>query len=160
MLLEGICQGRHALDVGGVAVVILLRLGGHAREGVRVDLACARRYVGDAAAGKACRHALGEERQIAQRQKAAVALPECDPGLAAKAHQAQVLKIAHDGAGEVALEEVRLRAGRIGAGCLGAIAQGGNRASVHAATASGAALVGQDHAEVLDGLLDPAIACG
>ena len=127
---------------------------------MRVDLAGARRHVGDAAAGKARRHALGEERQIAQRQKAAVALAERDPRLAAKAHQAQVLKIAHDGAGEVALEEVRLRAGRIGACCLGAIAQGGNRAPVHAATASGAALVGKDHAEVLDGLLDPAVACG
>ena len=127
---------------------------------MRVDLAGARRHVRNAAAGKACRHALGEERQIAQRQKAAVALPQCDPGLAAKAHQAQVLKIAHDGAGEVTLEEVRLRAGRIGACRLGALAQCGNRAPVYTATASGAALVGQHDAEMLDGLFDPAIARG
>ena len=80
--------------------------------------------------------------------------------LAAKAHQAQVLKIAHDGAGEVTLEEVRLRACGIGAGCRRALAQCGNRAPVYAAAASGAALVGQDDAEVLDGFLDPAIAGG
>ena len=160
LLLEGICQGRHALDVGGVAVVILLSLGRHTREGVRVDLAGTRRYVWNATAGKARRHALGEERQIAQRQKAAVALAECDPGLAAKAHQAQVLKVAHDGAGEVALEKIRLRAGRIGACRLGALAQCGNRAPVYTAAAPGTALVGQDDAEVLDGLLDPAVACG
>ena len=86
LLLKRIGQGCHALDVGGVAVIILLRLGGHAREGVRVDLACARRHVGDSAAGKARRHALGEERQVAQRQKTAVALAERDPRLASKAH--------------------------------------------------------------------------
>ena len=62
LLLEGICQGRHAFDVGGVAVIILLGLGRHAREGVRVDLAGARRHVRNAAAGKACRYALGEKR--------------------------------------------------------------------------------------------------
>ena len=61
LLLERIGEGRHVLDVGGVAVVVLLRLGGHAREGVRVDLAGARRDVRNAAAGKARRHALGEE---------------------------------------------------------------------------------------------------
>ena len=160
MLFDRIGQGCHPLNVGGVAVIILLRLGGHTREGVRVDLAGARRDVGDATTGKARRHALGEERQIAQRQKAAVALAERDPGLTAKAHEAQVLKIAHDGAGEVALEEIRLRACGIGACRLGALAQCGNRAPVHAATASGAALVGKDHAEVLDGFLNPAIACG
>ena len=158
--LERIGKGRHALDVGGVAVVILLRLGGHAREGVRVDLAGARRDVGDATAGKARRHALGEERQIAQRQKAAVALAERDPRLAAKAHQAQVLKIAHDGAGEVTLEEVCLRAGCVGASGLCALAQHRDRASVHAAAAPRAALVGQDDAEMFDGLLDPTVARG
>ena len=60
----------------------------------------------------------------------------------------------------MALEEVRLRACCIGAGGRCAITQCPDRASVHAATASGAALVGKDHAEVLDGLLDPAVACG
>ena len=60
----------------------------------------------------------------------------------------------------MALEEVRLRACCIGAGGRCAITQCLDRASVHAATASGAALVGKDHAEVLDGLLDPAVACG
>ena len=160
LLLDRIGQRRHALDVGGVAVVILLRLGGHAREGVRVDLAGARRDVGDATAGKARRHALGEERQVAQCQKAAVALAERDPGLTAKAHQAQVLKIAHDGAGEVALEVVRLRACGIGAVRRRAITQCLDRASVHAVAAPGTTLVGQYDAEMLDGLFDPAIACG
>ena len=60
----------------------------------------------------------------------------------------------------MALEEIRLRACCIGAGGRCAITQCLDRASVHAATASGAALVGKDHAEVLDGLLDPAVACG
>ena len=142
LLLKRIGKSRHTLDVGGVAVVILLRLGGHAREGMRVDLAGARRDVGDAAAGKARRHALGEERQVAQRQKAAVALAERDPRLAAKAHQAQVLKIAYDGAGEVALEEVRFRARRVGADGRRALAQSRDRAPVHAAAATRAALVG------------------
>ena len=158
--LDRIGQRRHALDIGGVAVVILLGLGRHARESVRVDLAGARRHVRNAAAGKACRHALREEGQITQRQKSAVALADRDPGLAAKAHQTQVLKIAHDGAGEVTLEKVCLRAGRIGAGCLRALAQGCDRASVNTAAASGAALVGQHDTEMLDGLLDPAVAGG
>ena len=160
LLFERIGKSRHALDVSGVAVVILLCLGCHAWECVRIDLAGARRDVGDAAAGKARCHALGEERQIAQRQKAAVALAERDPRLAAKAHQAQVLKIAHDGAGEVALEEVCLRACRIGAGGRRALAQGRDGVPVHTAAAPRAALVGQDHAEMLDGLLDPAVARG
>ena len=160
LLLECIGKSRHALDIGGIAVVVLLRLGGHAREGVRVDLAGARRDVGDAAAGKARRHALGEERQVAQRQKAAVALAERDPRLAAKAHQTQVLKIAHDGAGEVTLEEVRLRARRVGAGSRRALAQSRDRAPVHTAAASRAALVGKDHAEMLDGFLDPTVTRG
>ena len=60
----------------------------------------------------------------------------------------------------MALEVVRLRVCCIGAGGRCAITQCLDRASVHAATASGAALVGKDHAEVLDGLLDPAVACG
>ena len=60
----------------------------------------------------------------------------------------------------MALEEVRLRAGRIDSCCFGAIAQGGNRAPVYAAAAPGTALVGQHDAEMLDGLLDPAVACG
>ena len=58
------------------------------------------------------------------------------------------------------LEEVRLRAGRIGACRLGALAQCGNRAPVYTAAAPGTALVGQHDAEMLDGLFDPAIACG
>lgn len=121
---------------------------------MRVDLAGARRHVGDAPAGKARRHALGEERQITQRQKAAVALAERDPGLTAKAHQAQVLKIAHDGADEVALEEVRLRACGIGAGRRRALAQSRDRTPVYTAAAPRAALVGKDHAEVFDGFLN------
>ena len=160
LFFERIGKGRHALDVGGVAVVILLRLGSHAREGVRVDLAGARRDVRDTAAGKARRHALGEERQVAQRQKAAVALAERDPRLAAKAHQTQVLKIAYDGAGEVTLEEVCLRACRVGAGGRRALAQSRDRAPVHTAAAPRAALVGKDHAEMLDGFLDPSVARG
>ena len=60
----------------------------------------------------------------------------------------------------MALEEIRLRACCIGAGGRCALAQCGNRAPVYTATASGAALVGQHDAEMLDGLFDPAIACG
>ena len=60
----------------------------------------------------------------------------------------------------MALEEVRLRACGIGACRLGALAQCGNRAPVYTAAASGAALVGQDDAEVFDGFLDPAVAGG
>ena len=60
----------------------------------------------------------------------------------------------------MALEEVSLRACGIGAGRRRALAQCGNRAPVYTAAAPGAALVGQDDAEVLDGLLDPAVACG
>ena len=158
--LERIGKSRHALDVGRVAVVVLLCLVCHAWECVRIDLTGTRRDVGDAAAGKARRHALGEERQVAQRQKAAVALAERDPRLTAKAHQTQVLKIAHDGAGEVALEEVCLRACRIGAGGRRALAQGRDGVPVHTAAAPRAALVGQDHAEMLDGFFDPTVACG
>ena len=60
----------------------------------------------------------------------------------------------------MALEEVRLRACGIGSCCLGAIAQSRDRTPVYVAAAPGTALVGQHDAEMLDGLLDPAIACG
>ena len=60
----------------------------------------------------------------------------------------------------MALEEVRLRARGIGAGRRRALAQSGNRAPVYTAAAPGAALVGQDDAEVLDGFLNPTVARG
>ena len=50
--------------------------------------------------------------------------------------------------------------GRIGSCCLGALAQGRDRASVNTAAASGATLVRQHDAEMLDGLLNPAVARG
>ena len=60
----------------------------------------------------------------------------------------------------MALEKVRLRACGIGSCCLGVIAQSRDRTPVYAAAAPGTSLVGQHDAEMLDGLLDPAIACG
>ena len=56
------------------------------------------------------------------------------------------------------LEEVCLRAGCVGTGSRCSITQRRDHASIYAAAAPRATLVGQDDAEMFDGLLDPAIA--
>ncbi len=126
-------DGCEALLVLGVAFVVGAGLGGHAAKGVGVDLRGAGRDVRDAAASEARGNALGIKAQVAKGEEAAVALAERGPAAPAKLGEAQVLKVAHDGAGEEALEELRLL-GRATATLEGTAA--------HALAAAGAALVG------------------
>ena len=77
-------KGGYALDVLRIALVVLLGLRRHAREGVRIDLGGAGRNMRDAAAGKAGGEACGEERKVRESQKAAIALTERHPALSAK----------------------------------------------------------------------------
>ena len=118
---------------------------------MRVHLAGAGGHVRNAAAGEACRHALGIKAQIGEGEEAAIALAERGPRPAAKLREAQVLEVADDRAGTEALEELCL---------IAAPAARGKRVAAHVAAAAGATLVGQDDAEVLHGLLNPAVGRG
>ena len=105
----------------------------------------------DAAAREARGDALRVEAEVGEREEAAIALAERGPGAAAELGDADVLEVTHDGSGEQSLEVIRLGA-RIPA------ARDGLGARVLAAAS--AALVWQHHAEVLDGLGDPAVRGG
>ena len=94
----------------------------------------------DAAAREARGDALRVEAEVGEREEAAIALAERGPGAAAELGEADVLEVTHDGSGEQSLEVIRL-----GARVL---------------AAASAALVWQHHAEVLDGLGDPAVRGG
>ena len=157
---ESVGKRAHALDIARIAIVELGGLCGHAREGVLIDLGGAGRHMRDAAAGKARRHALGEEREIGEGEKTAVALPERDPGFGPELREAQVLEVAHDRARKIAFEIVGLGARGVRPFGLGALAELGDAVPAHPARAPRAALVGQHDAKVLDGFLDPAVRGG
>ncbi len=125
-----------------------------------VDFCGARGNVRDSAAGEARGDTLGKKREVCQREEAAVALPERDPFLAAKAHEAQILEVADDGACQMPFEEVRLSAWCIGTDGLCTLSKRGDGVPVDVSASSGATLVGQDDAEMFDGLLNPAVARG
>ena len=144
-------HGGHALHILRVTLVILPGLHRHARERVFVDLGGVGRHVRDAAGGEAGGHPLREQRQVGQGQEPAVALSERDPARAAELGAAQMFEVTDDGVGEETFEIRGLRFGAAGG-------QPRHRMRVDAVRPSGAALVGQYDAEVLDRLLDPPIA--
>ncbi len=144
-------NGGKAPFVFRVTLVVGAGLGGHAREGVGIDVRGVGRHVRDAAAGEARGNAFGIKAQVAEGEKAAVALAEGGPPAAGELGESQVLKVAHDGAGEEALEEL---------GLLGRAAAGLEGVAAHVLAAPGAALVGQHEAVMLDGLGHPAVGSG
>ena len=150
-------DGGHALLVLWVALVELSRLARHAREGVLVHLGGVGRHVRDAAGGEAGDYAGREQGQCGQGQEAAVALAHRHPLAATEFGQAQMFEVTHDGIGKELLQIVGLGSGA----CHGIIAVRGGDADhgmrVHSRGTTGAPLVGQDHPEVPDGLLDPSV---
>ena len=99
-----ICHERDAPLVLGVALVVRTRLGCHAREGVGIDLGGARRYMWDAAAGKARRDPRRKGGEVCKREKPAIALAQGHPLAPAKLLEAQVLEVPDDRIGQEALE--------------------------------------------------------
>ena len=150
-------DGGHALLVLWVALVELSRLAHHAREGVLVHLGGVGRHMRDAAGGETGDDAGREQGQCGQGQEAAVALAHRHPLAATEFGQAQMFEVTHDGIGKELLQIVGLGSGA----CHGIIVVRGGDADhgmrVHSRGTAGAPLVGQDHPEVPDGLLDPSV---
>ena len=150
-------DGGHALLVLWVALVELSRLAHHAREGMLVHFSGVGRHVRDAAGGEAGDYAGREQGQCGQGQEAAVALAHRHPLAATEFGQAQMFEVTHDGIGKELLQIVGLGS-CAGRGII--VVRGGDAGHdvrVHARGTAGAALVGQNHAEMLGGLFNPSI---
>ncbi len=144
---QNVSHGRGAVPIDRIALVELRGFPRHARERVAVYLGGVRRHMRDASRGEAGDHALREQRKVRQCQEPAIALAKRRPPSAAEFGAAQVLEIADDRIGEEMLQERR---------ALGAVHRA-HHMRVDARRASGAALVGQHHAEMPDGLGDPTV---
>ena len=75
---------RHAFDILRIALIELVGLGDHAREGVAVHLGGIGRNMRNASGGETGGHALRKQGKVCQRQEPAVALAERDPTRAAE----------------------------------------------------------------------------
>ena len=150
-------DGGRTLPVLRVTLIEACRLARHAREGVLVHLGGVGRHMRDAAGGETGDDAGREQGQCGQGQEAAVALAHRHPLAATEFGQAQMFEVTHDGIGKELLQIVGLGSGA----CHGIIVVRGGDADhgmrVHSRGTTGAPLVGQDHPEVPDGLLDPSV---
>ena len=150
-------DGGRTLPVLRVTLIEACRLARHAREGVLVHLGGVGRHMRDAAGGETGDDAVREQGQCGQGQEAAVALAHRHPLAATEFGQAQMFEVTHDGIGKELLQIVGLGSGA----CHGIIVVRGGDAGhgmrVHSRGTTGAPLVGQDHAEMLGGLLDPSV---